>query len=105
MTTILKCKKSRNHTELMLKFLKYPIKIKKNKNFDTIEVKGLNQIEAFNYNIPGDISSASFFIVLTLLSQNSQIIIENVNVNQSRLGIITILNKMGAKILLKKKSI
>ena len=102
-TTILKCKKSRNHTELMLKFLKYPIKIKKNKNFDTIEVKGLNQIEAFNYNIPGDISSASFFIVLTLLSQNSQIIIENVNVNQSRLGIITILNKMGAKILLKKK--
>ena len=49
----------------MLKFLKYPINIK-NKNFDTIEVKGLDQIKAFEYDIPGDISSASFFIVLTL---------------------------------------
>ena len=102
-TTILKCKKSRNHTELMLKFLKYPINIKNNKNFDTIEVKGLDQIKAFEYDIPGDISSASFFIVLTLLSQDSKIILENVNVNQSRLGIITILNKMGANIILKKK--
>ena len=102
-TTILNCRKSRNHTELMLKFLKYPIKIQKKKNFDVIKIKGLNQIKAFKYNIPGDISSASFFIVLTLLSQNSQIIIENVNVNESRTGIITILNKMGANIFLKKK--
>ncbi len=104
-TTVLKCRKSRNHTELMLKFLKYPIKIKKNKNFDIIKVKGLNQIKGFKYNIPGDISSASFFIVLTLLSQNSQIIIENVNVNESRTGIITILNKMGANIFLRKKTL
>ena len=56
----------------MLKFLKYPINIKNNKNFDIIEVKGLDQIKAFEYDIPGDISSASFFIVLTLLSQDSK---------------------------------
>ena len=54
--------------------------------------------------MPGDISSASFFIVLTLLSKKSKIIIENVNVNKSRIGIISILNKMGAKIKLKNKN-
>ena len=98
-------KSSRNHTELMLKFLNYPIKVKKIKNYEKITIEGLKQFNSFAYNVPGDISSASFFIVLTLLSTNSQIIIENVNVNKSRIGIISILNKMGANILLKNKKI
>ena len=101
--TIINSRISRNHTELMLKFLKYPIKIKKNKKFDKIIIEGLKQFNAFKYNVPGDISSAAFFIVLTLLSEKSHIIIENVNVNKTRTGIITILNKMGAKIKLKNK--
>ncbi len=101
--TIINSKKSRNHTELMLKFLNYPIKVKKKMNLEKIFVQGLNQFKAFNYDIPGDISSASFFIVLTLLSKNSEIIIENVNINQSRIGIIKILNNMGAGIKFKKK--
>ena len=53
--------------------------------------------------MPGDISSASFFIVLTLLSKKSKIVIKGVNVNKSRVGIIQILNKMGAKIKVKNK--
>ena len=73
-------------------------------NLEKIFVEGLNQFKAFNYNIPGDISSASFFIVLTLLSKNSEIIIENVNINQRRIGIIKILNNMGAGIKFKKKN-
>ncbi len=101
--TRIKAKISRNHTELMLKFLKYPIKVKRGEKFDIINIQGLKQFKSFNYNIPGDISSASFFIVLTLLSKKSKIIIENVNVNKSRTGIITILNKMGADIKLKNK--
>ncbi|MAH99236.1 MAG: 3-phosphoshikimate 1-carboxyvinyltransferase [Euryarchaeota archaeon] len=101
--TILNSKKSRNHTELMLKFLKYPIKIQSKKNMDKIFVSGLNQFKAFKYNVPGDISSASFFIVLTLLSNNSQILIKNININPSRNGIIKILNRMGANIKLKNK--
>ena len=104
-TSIIKAKKSRNHTELMLKFLGYPIKVKKKKEHEIISVKGLKQFRAFNYKIPGDISSASFFIVLTLLSKNSQIIIEKVNTNNSRLGIISILNKMGARIKLRNKNV
>ena len=49
-------------------------------------MKGLSQFKAFDYDVPGDISSAAFFIVLTLLSKKSKIVIENVNVNKSRLG-------------------
>ncbi len=98
-------KVSRNHTELMLKYLNYPITIKKEGVYDLISIKGHNQFEGFDYNIPGDISSASFFIVLTLLSKKSKIIIENVNVNKSRIGIIYILNKMGANIKLRNKKI
>ncbi len=104
-TTIIKSKKSRNHTELMLKFLNYPIKIQERKSFDKISIQGLRQFKSFKYNVPGDISSASFFIVLTLLSKKSQLIIEKVNINKSRVGIITILNKMGANIKYKNKKL
>ncbi len=104
-TTIINSKKSRNHTELMLKFLKYPIKINKNINSDKILIKGLNQYRSFNYSVPGDISSASFFIVLTLLSKKSELIIKNVNINKSRTGIVTILNKMGGNIKFRNKKL
>jgi len=103
--SIFNTRASRNHTELMLKFLKYPIKIKKKKEYEIISVKGLSQFKGFNYTVPGDISSASFFIVLTLLSKKSKIVIQNVNVNESRIGIINILNKMGADIKLVRKKI
>ena len=101
--TKIKAKKSRNHTELLLKYLKIPIKIKSNGEYDLIEVKGLNEIKSFDYHVPGDISSAAFFIVLTLLSKKSKIIIKKVNVNETRIGIIKILNKMNSKIILKNK--
>ncbi len=104
-TTTLNAKISRNHTELMLKSFKYPIKIISKNKRDKISVKGQNQFKAFRYSIPGDISSAAFFIVLTLLSKKSQMIIDNVNVNQSRIGVISILNKMGANIKIKNKKI
>ena len=103
--TIINSKKSRDHTERMLKYLKYPIKIQRNKLYDKISVQGLSQFKSFKYKVPGDISSAAFFIVITLLSNNSKIIIKNVNVNETRTGIITILNKMGANIILREKKI
>ncbi len=103
--TKIKAKKSRNHTELMLKYLNYPIKIKKKNNYDLIEIKGLNQFRSFEYKVPGDISSASFFIVLTLLSRKSELLIKNININPSRIGILKILNLMNAKIkIINKKN-
>jgi len=103
--TTIKAKKSRNHTEIIFKNLKIPIKIKKEKKFDFIEIQGGENFKSFNYNIPSDISSGAFFIVLTLLSKNSRLIIKNVNVNPTRIGIIKILKKMGAKIFFKNKKV
>ncbi len=104
-TTVIKAKKSRNHTELMCKYLKLPLESKNKKNFDEIKVRKTKNIKKLNYNIPSDISSSAFFIVLTVLSQNSKITIKNVNINQSRIGVITILRKMGVKIIFKNPKI
>ena len=104
-TTIIKAKKSRDHTEIFFKYLKLPINIIRNKNFDIIKIKGEVQFKSFNYDIPGDISSSAFFIIMTLLSTNSKLKIKNVNLNPSRIGFINIANKMGAKIkILNKKN-
>ena len=103
--TIIKAKKSRNHTELIFKHLKLPIKIKENKNFDLIEVQKVKKIKPLNYAIPSDISSGAFFIALTVLSKKSQLTIKNVNVNQTRTGVNDILKKMGVKINLLNKKI
>ncbi len=104
-TTLIKAKKSRNHTELLCQHLNIPITIKKNNNFDEIKIKKIKKIKPVNYNIPSDISSSAFFIVLTALSKNSKLLIKNVNINPSRIGIITILKKMGVKINFEKKKI
>ena len=103
--TKIKAKKSRDHTELLFKYLKIPINIKKKRKFDIIKLRGLKKIKPLNYNIPGDISSSAFFIVLTVLSNNSQLLIKNVNINPSRTGIIKILKKMGAFIKFKNQKI
>ena len=100
-TTSIKAKKSRNHSELLFKHLKIPIKVKRTKKFDFINIKKPKKINAFNYKIPGDISSSAFFMVLTILTNDSKLLIKNVNVNPSRIGVVTILKKMGAQIVLK----
>ena len=101
--TFIKAKKSRNHTELLCKHLNLPIKIKKIKNYDLIEINKAKKIKPLNYKIPSDISSGAFFIVLAALSNNSKLLIKNVNINPSRIGIITILKKMGVNIKFKNK--
>jgi len=103
--TKIKAKKSRNHTEIFYKFLKLPITIDNKKNIDLIKIWSEKKIKSFNYTIPSDISSSAFFIVLTLLSKKSNLIIKNVNINPTRTGCLSILNKMGANIILKNKKI
>ena len=104
-TTFIKAKKSRNHTELLCKYLKLPIQIRNKKKFDLIEIKKAKEIKPINYKIPSDISSSAFFIVLTILSENSRLTIKKVNINSSRTGVITILRMMGAKINYRNKKI
>lgn len=101
-TTKIKAKKSRDHTELLLKHLGVPIKVHKKENFDLIEINNNKKnFNSFKYKIPSDISSSAFFIVLTALANKSKLKIKNVNINPSRIGIIKILKKMGVKINIK----
>ena len=103
--TKIKAKKSRNHSELLFKSVKIPIKVSSKEKYDYIEIKGQKNFSGFNYNIPGDISSSSFFLVLTLLAKNSSLLIKDVNINGTRTGILRILNKMNANIKIKNKKI
>ena len=101
--TIIKARKSRNHTELLSKHLKLPIKVKNKKNYDLIKIEKVNKFQKINYNIPSDISSSAFFMVLTALTKDAKLTIKNVNINSSRTGIITILKMMGIKIKYQNK--
>ena len=98
-TTFIKAKKSRNHTELMCKYLKLPVTVENKKNYDLIKVKKVKEIKPFDYKIPSDISSSAFFIILTALSKNSKLLIKDVNINPTRIGVISILKKMGINII------
>lgn len=104
-TTVIKAKKSRDHTELLCKYLGLPIKVLKKKNYDLIKVRKVKKIKTLDYRIPCDISSGAFFIALTVLSAKSKLTINNVNINPSRIGIVTILKKMGIKIIFKKQKL
>ncbi len=104
-TTVIKAKKSRNHTELLFRNLGVPINIIKKKKYDLIKINGKKNITPFDYKIPSDISSSAFFIVLTALSKNSKLKIKNVNVNPTRIGVLEILRKMGVSIKLQNYKI
>lgn len=101
-TKIIEPGPSRDHTEKL--FDHFGILYRKVD--DEITVKGENTFfagkngdaERGYINIPGDISSAAFFIVAALIVPNSKIIIKNVGLNPTRTGIIDILHRMGAKI-------
>ena len=104
-TTIIKAKKSRNHTEILCKHIGLPNKVKNYDKFDLIKINRAKKIRTLNYNIPSDISSSAFFIILTSLAKSSKLLIKNVNINSSRTGAIEILKMMGIKIIFRNKRI
>ena len=81
-TTIEEKKLSRNHTENLLSAIGADIKIKKEKNRNLISLRGQQDINSFNLQIPGDPSSSAFFVALALLSKGSRLKIKNINLNQ-----------------------
>lgn len=95
-TVIHEIEKSRDHTELMLSAMGADLTVD---NLD-ITVKPTNDLTAVNVDVPGDISSAAFFLVLGAIMPNSQITVTNVGINPTRTGIIDVLNDMGADITL-----
>ena len=94
---------TRDHTEIMLKYLNANIKVKKSKNKKIISIFGKTPIDAKDISVPGDISSAAFMIILALISKNSKVTIKNVLLNTTRTVILDVLKKMKAKIKIKNK--
>lgn len=86
---------SRDHTENMLRFLGGKIDFISKVHF---KIKPPFQFEGAKFQVPGDISSAAFFIVFGLLAKSGSILIKNVGLNPARTGILTVLRNMGGRI-------
>lgn len=93
-TVIHEKEKSRDHTELMLAAMGANI----HTDGLTIRVKKTEKLYAQNVKVPGDISSAAFFMVLGSILPDSEITIQNTGINPTRTGIIDVLTAMGADI-------
>ncbi len=92
---------SRNHTEIMLKYMGANISV----NNTTVTIEKSNLIPK-TIEICGDISSAAYFIVAGLIVPNSKIILKNVGLNPTRTGILEVTEKMGGNIeILDKRNI
>ncbi len=92
---------SRNHTEIMLKYMGANISV----NNTTVTIEK-SELEPKTIEICGDISSAAYFIVAGLIVPNSKIILKNVGLNPTRTGILEVAEKMGGNIeILDKRNI
>lgn len=93
-TTVTEPHLSRDHTERMLRAFGVDVEV----DGLTVSVKGGQDLKAQHVVVPGDISSAAFFLVAGAIVSNSKIVLENVGVNPTRTGIIDVLQQMGAKL-------
>ncbi|MBC1357247.1 3-phosphoshikimate 1-carboxyvinyltransferase [Listeria booriae] len=99
-TTIIEKEKTRDHTEQMIRQFGGSITT----DGLTIRVNGGQELQGQNVVVPGDISSAAFFIVAGLIIPNSKIRLENVGLNPTRTGIIDVVKEMGGKITVEQTS-
>ena len=85
---------SRDHTERMLELVGAPI-LRTSKE---VQVHWADHLNPLHYQIPGDISSAAFALVAAIITPDSELIIQNVGLNPTRIGILEVLKTMGAHI-------
>ena len=89
---------TRDHTERMLMFFGGKIKTDKTKNGYAHYLQGLQELKPQEVTVPSDPSSASFFIAAALMVEGSDITIKNICMNETRIGFLKVINKMGANI-------
>lgn len=98
-TTIVREKEvSRDHTERMLKQFGANIEVEDG----VISLKGGQKLHGTHVDVPGDISSAAFFLVAGAIVPNSEILLKNVGINPTRDGIIEVLQNMGADMVIEE---
>jgi 3-phosphoshikimate 1-carboxyvinyltransferase len=96
---------TRNHTELMLLHLGADLKTEQTDEGNVIILDGAKGYEKKSIFVPGDFSSASFFIALGLLAPDSELFIPDVGLNSTRIAFLELLKEMEAKIEIKNKRI
>jgi 3-phosphoshikimate 1-carboxyvinyltransferase len=95
-TSISEREPSRDHTERMLAAAGVPIR----RSNGTIVIDGgIDELELGTLDVPGDLSSAAFMIVAGVLVKGSRLVIRDVGLNRTRIGILSILHRMGAVVL------
>ena len=95
---------TRNHTEIMFKQFGVPLTVQKTNEGRDIEMCSPSNLKSTEIDIPGDFSSAAFFILAALIIPNSNLIIKNVGMNETRVALLTAFQEMGAEInILNKK--
>ena len=91
-------KTTRDHTENMLKSMGYNIKVREDQTYRFIEMRNSKDLKTINYKVPGDPSSAAFFITAACLKPGSKLLVKNILFNKTRIGFIKTLKKMGGNI-------
>lgn len=86
--------KSRDHSERMLKAFGVDVCV----DGCSVRIQGKQTLKGTHVVVPGDISSAAFFLVLGAITEESEITLTNVGMNETRIGIIDVLQQMGAKL-------
>ena len=102
---VIEPKITRDHTERMIDYFGGDISFTQKDNVGVINYKFHNLTPKDSYKVAGDFSSATFIIVATLISLNSEVLIKNVGLNKTRSGLLEILKLMGANIQIKNKKI
>lgn len=95
-SVIIEKEKTRNHTEDMIQQFGGQLQVEGKE----IRISGGQSFTAQEVVVPGDISSAAFWLVAGLVVPNSKIVLENVGINETRTGIIDVIKDMGGKITL-----
>jgi 3-phosphoshikimate 1-carboxyvinyltransferase len=97
-TTVIEPEPTRDHTERMLASFGVPLRIEREGGNDgrRISVEGGAVLRAASVTLPGDFSSAAFFLVAALLVPGSDLLISDVGLNPTRTGLLDVLREMGA---------
>jgi 3-phosphoshikimate 1-carboxyvinyltransferase len=95
-TTVTEPLPTRDHTERMLRGFGYPVESEGSR----IRLVGGKVLRACSISVPADVSSAAFFMVAAAMTPNSEIVLEHVGINPTRIGVINILKQMNASLTL-----
>lgn len=99
-TAVIEPAPTRDHTERMLRGLGYQVESRQVASGQRIALRGGGVLRAIDIQVPGDISSAAFFIVGATIAPGSDLLLRHVGINPTRTGVIDILRLMGADITL-----